>query len=262
MPSEQRRRGASSGPAERRSALGVPPASSTASATRSPSWRPGDRDDPAGHRRSCSPGPRGRRVLIRGDDEIDAKSLEIEERCYQVLALQSPVACDLRQVVARCGSSPRSSARRPAVNICKAARRIYGHRARPAAARHHPEDGRAGAAAVPRGDRVVPDERRQPRRPRSTTWTATSTTSSSSSCRRSSRATRPRQHRPPGRRAARRGRPLLRADRRPRRQHRRAGPLPRHRLDARARQRRIASPTAPPASDLDVTTRRAWRDRS
>ena len=39
----------------------------------------------------------GAEYLIRADDEIDAKSLELEDRCYQVLALQSPVASDLRQ---------------------------------------------------------------------------------------------------------------------------------------------------------------------
>ena len=70
--------------------------------------------------------------MIRADDEIDAKSIELEERCYAVLALQSPVASDLRQVVAALriiGEIERSADL--AVNLCKAARRIYGHRLDP-----------------------------------------------------------------------------------------------------------------------------------
>lgn len=66
--------------------------------------------------------------LIRSDDAIDALSLEVEERCYQIIALQAPVASDLRQLVAIVkivGDIERSADL--AVNICKAARRIYGH---------------------------------------------------------------------------------------------------------------------------------------
>jgi phosphate transport system protein len=66
--------------------------------------------------------------LIRSDDAIDALSLEVEERCYQILALQAPVASDLRQLVAivkMVGDIERSADL--TVNICKAARRIYGH---------------------------------------------------------------------------------------------------------------------------------------
>lgn len=67
-------------------------------------------------------------ALIRDDDEIDALSIELEERCYQLLALQAPVAGDLRQLVAivkMIGEIERSADL--TVNICKAARRIYGH---------------------------------------------------------------------------------------------------------------------------------------
>jgi phosphate transport system protein len=74
----------------------------------------------------------GAEYVIRGDDEIDARSVELEERCYRVLALQSPVASDLRQVVAALriiGEIERSADL--TVNICKAARRIYGHRLDP-----------------------------------------------------------------------------------------------------------------------------------
>ena len=70
----------------------------------------------------------GADALIRFDDEIDSLSLELEERCYQILALQAPVAGDLRQVVSvvkMIAEIERSADL--TVNICKAARRIYGH---------------------------------------------------------------------------------------------------------------------------------------
>jgi phosphate transport system protein len=74
----------------------------------------------------------GAEYLILGDDEMDAKALQLEERCYEVLALQSPVASDLRRVVAALriiADVERSSDL--TVNICKAARRIYGQRLDP-----------------------------------------------------------------------------------------------------------------------------------
>lgn len=70
----------------------------------------------------------GAEYMILGDDEIDARALELEERCYSVLALEAPVASDLRRVVSALriiGDVERSADL--AVNICKAARRIYGH---------------------------------------------------------------------------------------------------------------------------------------
>jgi phosphate transport system protein len=66
-------------------------------------------------------------ALILGDDALDAKSIDLEERCYQMLALQQPMAGDLRAVVAATriiGEVERSGDL--AVNICKAARRMYG----------------------------------------------------------------------------------------------------------------------------------------
>jgi phosphate transport system protein len=70
----------------------------------------------------------GADYLIAADDEIDARSIELEERCFQILALQAPVAVDLRSIVAalRIISEVERSADL-AVNICKATRRIYGH---------------------------------------------------------------------------------------------------------------------------------------
>ncbi len=70
----------------------------------------------------------GAEYIIRGDEEIDARCVELEEQCIRILALQAPVATELRQVVAllkmiseveRSGDLVR--------NICKAARRVYGH---------------------------------------------------------------------------------------------------------------------------------------
>jgi len=69
----------------------------------------------------------GADYLINSDDEIDRKSADLEERCYDLLALQAPMAGDLRQLVTAIkmiGEIERSADL--AVNICKAARRIYG----------------------------------------------------------------------------------------------------------------------------------------
>jgi len=70
----------------------------------------------------------GADYLVQADDEIDARSVDIEDRCFRALALQAPVARDLRELVAiikNAGELERSADL--AVNICKAARRIYGH---------------------------------------------------------------------------------------------------------------------------------------
>ncbi|MDQ3738900.1 MAG: phosphate signaling complex protein PhoU [Actinomycetota bacterium] len=70
----------------------------------------------------------GAEYMILSDDAIDAASLDLEDRCYSLLALQAPVASDLRQVVAalRIIAEIERSADLTA-NLCKAARRIYGH---------------------------------------------------------------------------------------------------------------------------------------
>jgi phosphate transport system protein len=70
----------------------------------------------------------GAEYIILGDDEIDARTLDVEEECYQILALQAPVAGDLRAIIGALRMS--AEIERSAdlvVNICKAARRIYGH---------------------------------------------------------------------------------------------------------------------------------------
>ncbi len=74
----------------------------------------------------------GAEQMIQGDDEIDARALALEEHCYSILALQSPVARDLRAVVSalRIIAEIERSADLT-VNLCKAARRIYGHQLDP-----------------------------------------------------------------------------------------------------------------------------------
>jgi phosphate transport system protein len=74
----------------------------------------------------------GAELMVLADDEVDAKALELEDSCYELLALQQPVASDLRRIVAamRIIAEIERSADL-AVNICKAARRIYGHQLDP-----------------------------------------------------------------------------------------------------------------------------------
>jgi phosphate transport system protein len=67
--------------------------------------------------------------LVRDDlvRRLDALAVDIEERCYSLLALQQPVAVDLRALVAAarmCSEIERSGDL--VVNMMKAARRLYG----------------------------------------------------------------------------------------------------------------------------------------
>jgi phosphate transport system protein len=74
----------------------------------------------------------GAEYLILADDHVDKRVIELEDRCYEVLALQAPVAGDLRRLMAALriiAEIERSNDL--AVNICKAARRIYGHQLDP-----------------------------------------------------------------------------------------------------------------------------------
>jgi phosphate transport system protein len=66
-------------------------------------------------------------AIIDHDDDVDALSIDIEEECFRLLALQSPVATDLRCIVA--SMKINSDVERSAdlmVNVAKAARRMYG----------------------------------------------------------------------------------------------------------------------------------------
>lgn len=64
--------------------------------------------------------------IIDADDELDTLSLRIEEECFRILALQSPMASELRFII--CSIRMVSELERSAdlvVNICKAARRLF-----------------------------------------------------------------------------------------------------------------------------------------
>lgn len=69
----------------------------------------------------------GAQALIDADDELDDVALDIEDRCYHLLALQQPMASDLRAIVTAIRMT--SEIERSGdlmVNVAKAARRIYG----------------------------------------------------------------------------------------------------------------------------------------
>ncbi len=66
-------------------------------------------------------------ALIDGDDEIDALTLDIEERCFMILARQQPMASDMRAVVTALRlTSEIERSGDLMVNVAKATRRIYG----------------------------------------------------------------------------------------------------------------------------------------
>jgi len=70
----------------------------------------------------------GAEYVLRGDVEIDARSIEVEEKALRLLALQAPVASDLRNLAAALKLSPEIERSADlCCNLCKAARRIYGH---------------------------------------------------------------------------------------------------------------------------------------
>jgi len=65
--------------------------------------------------------------LIAGDDELDHLALEIDEHCCRVLALQQPMATDLREVIAALRMSSEIERSGDLVtNMMKAMRRLYG----------------------------------------------------------------------------------------------------------------------------------------
>jgi len=70
--------------------------------------------------------------VIQHDGELDLMSLQIEERCYALIALQQPMASDMRAIVTAMkinGEYERSGDL--AVNICKGLRRSYGMKLTP-----------------------------------------------------------------------------------------------------------------------------------
>lgn len=70
----------------------------------------------------------GAEYVLRADDEIDARAIDVEEQALQLLALQAPVAGDLRNLAAALKLAPEIERSADlCCNLCKAARRIYGH---------------------------------------------------------------------------------------------------------------------------------------
>jgi len=66
-------------------------------------------------------------AVIDYDDVLDAKSLEIEEECLRLLALQQPMAIDLRVITTAMHLNwDLERAGDLACNICKTIRRMYG----------------------------------------------------------------------------------------------------------------------------------------
>ena len=66
----------------------------------------------------------GAEYVLRNDAEIDARSTAVEEKAITLLALQAPVARDLRQIASVSSSRPRSSA--PPICAATSARRRAG----------------------------------------------------------------------------------------------------------------------------------------
>ena len=121
--------------------------------------------------------------MIVADDGIDAACVALEQRCYRVLALQAPVASDLRRDRGRDAHHRRDRAlgRPRRQRLQGRPDGCTGTRLPPRIRGLDPADGRPGVAAVPRGERGVPPQRRRRGPWRSPTWTTSSTTSSASS---------------------------------------------------------------------------------
>jgi phosphate transport system protein len=66
-------------------------------------------------------------ALIDGDDEIDMLTLDIEDRCFTILARQQPMASDMRAVVTAIRlTSEIERSGDLMVNVAKATRRLFG----------------------------------------------------------------------------------------------------------------------------------------
>jgi phosphate transport system protein len=86
----------------------------------------------------CESIPRGTQALLDGDlaaaqalidadDELDRGSLDVEDRCYHQLALQQPMASDMRALVTAIRLTAEIERSGDLmVNVAKGARRIYG----------------------------------------------------------------------------------------------------------------------------------------
>ena len=69
-----------------------------------------------------------RRSVLRGDEPINALHIEIDDRCFKLLALHQPMAADLRAIVAAVKiNTDLERVGDLAVNIAEAARRYCAH---------------------------------------------------------------------------------------------------------------------------------------
>ena len=69
----------------------------------------------------------GGATVIDNDDVLDAKSLEIDDQCLRLLALQQPMASDLRVITTAMRLNwDLERAGDLSCNICKTIRRMYG----------------------------------------------------------------------------------------------------------------------------------------
>jgi len=166
------------------------------------------------------------KIVIEGDDPIDALTLAIEERCYRLLALQQPMASDLRAIVTAIRlTSEIERSGDLMVNVAKAARRLYrtdfDPRLRGLIARMAAEAGRLFQIAL---DAYVDGD--------------ADMGAALDDMDDALRIPRDQEPRPGSRGAAGAGRSLLRTHRRPRRQHRRAGAVHGHRVAPRTHRRR------------------------
>ena len=70
----------------------------------------------------------GAEYVLRNDSDIDARATQTEERAISLLALQAPMASDLRHIASVLKLAPEIERSADlCCNICKAARRMYGH---------------------------------------------------------------------------------------------------------------------------------------
>ena len=99
----------------------------TCSAT-SCAWRRGSRSrSPAAPRPSSTLDLAEAQAIIDGDHEINELTLDIEERCFTILARQQPMASDMRAVVTAIRlTSEIERSGDLMVNVAKATRRLYG----------------------------------------------------------------------------------------------------------------------------------------
>ncbi|NLD76543.1 MAG: phosphate transport system regulatory protein PhoU, partial [Acidimicrobiales bacterium] len=64
--------------------------------------------------------------LIEADDELDVLAIELEERCYQTLVLQAPMAGDMRAIISAIHLvSELERSGDLMVNVAKGMRRLY-----------------------------------------------------------------------------------------------------------------------------------------